>query len=103
MKTLADFALKEEYKRLESVGDKLAGIDSLIDWKTFRIILDSMYINKTVSGGRPETDVIMMFKMLVLQQWHELSYFELEKQCIDRISFTKFLEFPEYIPDSTTV
>ncbi len=35
MKTLTDFALKEEYKRLESVGDKLAEIDSLIDWKNF--------------------------------------------------------------------
>ena len=29
--------------------------------------------------------------------------FELEKQYIDRISFRKFLGFPEYIPDSTTV
>ena len=62
-----------------------------------------MYINKTVSGGRPETDVIARFKMLVLQQWHWLSDFELEKQCTDRISFSKFLGFPEYIPDSTTV
>ncbi len=62
-----------------------------------------MYINKTVSGGRPETDVIVMFKMLVLQQWHGISDFELEKQCIDRISFRKFLGFLEYIPDSTTV
>ena len=44
-----------------------------------------------------------MFKMLVLQQCHGLSDFELEKQCIDRISFRKFLGFPEYIPDSTTV
>ena len=33
MKTLIDFALKDEYKRLESVGDKLAEIESLIDWK----------------------------------------------------------------------
>jgi transposase, IS5 family len=62
-----------------------------------------IYINKTVSGGRPETDVILMFKMPVLQQWHRLSDFELEKQCIDRISFRKLLEFPKYIPDSTTV
>jgi IS5 family transposase len=103
MKTLTDFALKEEYKRLESVGDKLSKIDSLIDWKPFRIILESIYSNKTVSGGRPETDVIVMFKMLVLQQWHGLSDPELEKQCIDRISFRKFLGFPEYIPDSSTV
>jgi transposase, IS5 family len=40
MKTLTDFALKEDYKCLESVGDKLDEIDSLIDWKTFRIILE---------------------------------------------------------------
>jgi IS5 family transposase len=103
MKTLIYFTLKEEYKYFQLGEDKLSEIDSLIDWKTFRIILESMYINKTVSGGRPETDVIMMFKMLVLQQWHGLSDFELEKQCIDRISFRKFLGFPEYIPDSTTV
>jgi IS5 family transposase len=44
-----------------------------------------------------------MFKMLVLQQWYDLSNFELEKQCIDRISFKKFLSFPEHIQDITTV
>jgi len=32
-----------------------------------------------------------MFKMLVLQQWHGLSDFKIEKQCIDRISFRKSL------------
>jgi len=62
-----------------------------------------MYSNKTASGGRPETDDILVFKMLVLQQWHGLSDPELEKHCIDRISFRKFLGFPAYIPDSSTV
>ena len=47
MTNLIDFALKEEYKRLESVGDKLAEIASLIDWKTFRIILETISINPT--------------------------------------------------------
>ncbi|AFV23451.1 transposase IS4 family protein [Methanolobus psychrophilus R15] len=103
MDDLTDFALNEEYKRLQSVGDKLAEIESLIDWKPFRPILESMYKNRTASGGRPEADVIVMFKMLVLQQWHGLSDAELERQCIDRISFRKFLGFPEYVPDSTTV
>lgn len=68
MDSLTDFALNEEYKRLQSVDDRLAEIDSLIDWKPFRPILESMYMNKTSSGSRPETDVIVMFKMLVLQQ-----------------------------------
>jgi IS5 family transposase len=67
MKALTDFTLKEEYKCPQSVGDKLAEIDSLIYWKSFRIIFESVYFNKAVSGGRTEADVIIMFKMLVLQ------------------------------------
>ena len=65
MKTLTDFTLEEEYKSLRSVEDKVAEIDSLIDWKSFRIIFESIYFNKTVSVGRPEADVIIMFKMIV--------------------------------------
>jgi len=41
--------------------------------------------------------------MLVLQQCHGLSDFELEKQYIDPIYFRKFLGFIEYIPGNTTV
>jgi IS5 family transposase len=44
-----------------------------------------------------------MFKMLVLQQRNGLSDRELEKECIDIISFIKFLDFPEYISESTTI
>jgi IS5 family transposase len=49
MKTLTDFALKEEYKLLQSIGDKIAEIDSLIDWKLFRRIFEFTHFNKTVS------------------------------------------------------
>jgi len=45
----------------------------------------------------------LMFEMLVLQQCHGLSDFELEKQYIDPIYFRKFLGFIEYIPGNTTV
>lgn len=38
MDDLTDFALNEEYKRLQSVGDKLSEIESLIDWKQFHPI-----------------------------------------------------------------
>jgi IS5 family transposase len=44
-----------------------------------------------------------MFKIVVLQQWYNLSNFELEKQCIDRVSSRKFLGFPEYILESNTI
>ena len=39
MDYLTDFALNEEYKRLQSIGDKLDEIESLIDWKPFSSIL----------------------------------------------------------------
>lgn len=103
MSSLVDFALNEEYKRLGSAGDKLAEIESRIDWKPFSSMLGSMSDNETDSEDMPEADSIVMIKMLVLQQWYDISDNELEKQCIDRISFRKFLGFPAYIPDSGTV
>jgi IS5 family transposase len=48
-----------------------------------------------------EYDTVLMVKMLVLQ--YNLSDPELERQANDRISFMKFLGYPEKIPDQTTV
>jgi len=103
MKSLTDFALNEEYKRVKRLGDRLAEIESLIDWEAFRSIVGGMYDNRSERGGRPNIDEVVMVKLLVLQQWHGLSDPELEKQVADRISFRKFLGFPEDIPDYSTV
>ena len=51
MKILIDFALKDEYKRLEFVGDKLAEIDSLIDWKSFVLFLNLCILTKPFQEG----------------------------------------------------
>ena len=62
-----------------------------------------MYRNDTPQGGRPNTDEVVMVKLLVLQQWIGLSDPELERQASDRISFQRFLGFPEQPPDYSTV
>jgi IS5 family transposase len=62
-----------------------------------------MYDNKSEKGGRPNYDVILMFKILILQQWYGLSDLEIERQVADRLSFMAFLGFPDPIPDSSTV
>jgi len=54
-------------------------------------------------GGRPEIGEVVMIKILVLQQWYGLSDPEIERKIADRISFCKFLGFPESIPDYSTV
>jgi len=47
--------------------------------------------------------LILMFKVLILQQWYGLSDLEVERQIADRLSFMGFLGFPDQIPDSRTV
>ncbi len=103
MKSFDDYFMKKEYARVEQLGDKLAEIDPLIDWEVFRPIIRDMYDNRTEQGGRPNNDELVMMKMLVLQSWYGLSDPELERQATDRISFRKFLGFPERIPDRCTV
>ena len=82
---------------------RLSQISDLIDWEPFRLIREEMYDNKSERGGRPNYDVILMFKILVLQQWYGLSDLEVERQMADRISFMSFLGFPGQFPDSRTI
>jgi len=103
MNSLASWGMQEAYKKVEVLGDKLAVITKFVDWEPFRPILEDMYNNKTDVGGRPNFDVILMFKVLLLQQWYGLSDLEAERQISDRISFMKFLGFPGSIPDSRTI
>ena len=103
MGSLTDFALREEYKRVAKLGDKLSEIEPLIDWDAFRPIVIDLFCNKTEKGGRPNIDEVVMIKMLVLQEWHGLSDPELERQVADRISFRRFLGFSKVIPDYSTV
>src|SRR5512136_1926540 len=82
---------------------RLSKISDLIDWVPIRRRLDEMYDNKSEKGGRPNCDVILMFKILILQQWYGLSDLEVERQMADRISFMAFLGFPDPFPDSRTI
>lgn len=82
---------------------RLLQISDLVDWSPIRQILDEMYSNKSEKGGRPNCDVILMFKILILQRWYGLSDLEVERQMVDRLSFMAFLGFPDPFPDSRTI
>lgn len=103
MRSLIDFAIRYEYSRVKALGDPLCDIESLIDWERFRFMERYLYNNKTSRGGRPNIDIVIMVKMLVLQQWYGLSDPELERQVADRISFRMFLDTTEVVPDFSTV
>ena len=103
MNSLTTWGLREAHKEMQKSGNRLLRISDLIDWSPIRQILDEMYDNKSEKGGRPNCDVILMFKILILQQWYGLSDLEVERQIADRLSFMGFLGFPDPIPDSRTV
>ncbi len=101
MDSFTTWMLKDLYAKQDK--SRLSKISNTIDWNPFRPILEEMYDNKSETGGRPNYDVIMMFKILILQKWYGLSDLEVERQMADRISFMAFLGFPEPFPDFRTI
>ena len=103
MNTFKAYMLKKAYERYQNLDDKLAKMEPLIDWEAFKPIIQGLYHNQGPQGGRPNMDPVVMVKLLVLQSWYGLSDPELERQVVDRISFQRFLGFPETLPDYSTV
>ena len=104
MRTLIDFSILQEYnEKVQPRGDKLKSLAKLVNWDAFLRFEDDLYKNRTERGGRPNISIIIMIKLLILQQLYGLSDPQLELQVADRISFRVFLGTTEVIPDYTTV
>ena len=92
--------------KLSQLGDPLEKLNQNIDFELFRNILeDKLTKNAKGKGGRPPYDYLMMFKILILQRYYNLSDFQIEYQINDRMSFMRFLNLTisDDIPDSKTV
>ncbi len=97
------FILKEQYQKVRGLGDRLELMKQQINWNKFRSIVSSVFYDDEKTGGRPHTDEVIVVKAMVLQSCYGLSDPELEFQIHDRISFRNFLDFPENIPDFSTI
>lgn len=97
------FVLKEQYLKVKGLGDRLVLMKEQIDWKPFVPLVRSVFRDDDVVGGRPHTDEVLVVRCMLLQSWYGLSDQELEFQCHDRLSFRNFLDFPETIPDFSTI
>ena len=97
------FILNQEYATIAARGDPLNEIHDLIDWELFRPRLSTLYASDRNQSGRLHNDVIVLMKLLVLQQWYGLSDYELERQAGGRISLRHFLGFHATIPDRSTI
>ncbi len=100
------FDVEERAAQLTEMGDPLVGLNARIDWEAFRSDLNQVHEKdrKSKAGAKP-FDVVLMFKVLVLQQLHNLSDDKIEYQIRDRFSFMRFLglQLEDRVPDAKTV
>ena len=100
------FDYDNRMKKLDHGPDPLARLNARIDWKIFRKDLERAVEKEARGpGGRPRHDVGMMFKVLVLQRYDNLSDAQTEYQLNDRLSFQKFLglTWSDAVPDQKTI
>ena len=97
----------EEFRREKiAVKDPLTILSSKVNWEQFRSTLDDAFIHIDYSqGGRPPFDRLMMFKILILQEYYGLSDDQMEFQLLDRLSFQKFIGqgLHDIVPDAKTI
>lgn len=103
-------------RRLSELGDNLEKLN-FIDWELFRPKIEQALQAKKAglekqnkkeekhAGGRPAFDCVMMFKILVLQRYYNLSDEQAEFQITDRMTFRRFigLALDDKIPDAKTI
>ena len=97
------FILRKQYEKMKGLGDRLAVMKDQIEWDPFIPLVQQVFHDDRVRGGRPHTDELVVVRSMLLQAWYGLSDPELEFQCHDRLSFRHFLGFPQAIPDFTTI
>jgi IS5 family transposase len=102
--------LFDEQIRLEKLSkkqDPLERLSSHIDFEYFRKPLESCLIkdHDKSKGGRPAYDSVLMFKILVLQRYYNVSDDGIEYAILDRLSFMRFLGLGinDPVPDAKTI
>ena len=100
------FDIGERTAKLTQMGDPLVGLNEQIKWEAFRADLNRVHEKerKSNAGAKP-VDVVLIFKLLLLQQLHNLSDDRIEYQIRDRLSFMRFLglQLEDRVPDAKTV
>ncbi|MDR1673160.1 MAG: transposase, partial [Bacteroidales bacterium] len=92
---------------MKQKGNPLYRLLKVIDFEMFRSELEENMLNhdkKSNVGAKP-IDVVLMFKLLILQRLYNISDEMLEEQIIDRQSFNDFLGLSsgDKVPDAQTI
>ena len=101
--TFADALLSKRYRKAQN--DFLNQVDTLIDWRPIRTLINKKYTKRQNAIGAPAYDVILLFKMLLPKTWYNLSDCAPEERINDSITFSRFLglKMEEVSPDHSTI
>lgn len=101
--TFADIEYSNR-KKITRRDKFLTKMNEVIPWALFEGIIKPFYFkNKT---GRPAKGILLMLKMLFLQQWFSLSDEGVEDAIYDSYAFRQFMGvdfLEEQVPDATTL
>src|ERR1700716_4306648 len=103
------FDLERRLAAISSKGDPLEAIKKIVRWEDFRADIEAMTETepeeRKSNAGRKPYDVLLKFKIVVLQSLHNLSDEQTEYLIRDRFSFMRFLdlEIEDPVPDATTI
>lgn len=68
------FGENKVFEKLSKFGDPLEKLNALIDWELFRPTLNQLLKKSSKGpGGRPPYDYVLLFKILILQRYYNLS------------------------------
>src|SRR5450759_5201692 len=95
---MGQFGFFDADRRLAAItakGDPLETIARVVPFESFRAEIEAAVLRpvseKKSTAGRKPIDVMVMFRMLVLQSLYNLSDEQVEYKVRDRVSFTRFL------------
>ncbi len=100
------FDWQTRFEQLDNGGDPLVKLNEVVNWELFRRDLEKVRDkDRKSNAGRKPFDVVLMFKILILQSLYNLSDDQLEFQIRDRLSFMRFLglSLGDTVPDAKTV
>jgi IS5 family transposase len=100
------FDWQRRFEDLDNGGDPLIKLNTMIDWELFRPTLETIREKERKSNaGRQPFDVVLMFKILVIQSLYNLCDDQLEFHIRDRLSFMRFLglSLGDTVPDAKTI
>ena len=100
------FDYEFQLEKIKAHQPPLQKLDAIIDWEIFRDSIEkALYKEPKSNAGAKPYDRVLMFKILILQRYYNLSDEQTEFQIKDRLSFMDFLglKIGDKIPDEKTI